>query len=130
MGDFTVKNLQEVEDAASKFGMPSGIEAHFARKDLEFEGSGLSYQRFDPGFRMPFGHRHERQEEVYVVVNGSGRMKLDDEIVELRQWDAVRVDHETMRAFEAGAEGAELVAFGAPAKGENDAEMVPDWWSD
>jgi mannose-6-phosphate isomerase-like protein (cupin superfamily) len=128
--NYTIKNLKEVEDAAPKFGMPPGIEARFARTDLEFEGSGLSYQRFEPGFRVPFGHRHERQEEVYVLVNGSGRMKLEDEIVELRQWDAVRVAGGTMRAFEAGPEGAELLAFGAPATGPSDADIVPGWWSD
>jgi mannose-6-phosphate isomerase-like protein (cupin superfamily) len=127
--DYTLKNLKEVEDQASKFGMPAGIEARFARTDLEFEGSGLSYQRFDPGFRMPFGHTHERQEEVYVLVSGSGRMKLDDEIVELREWDAVRVASATMRAFEAGPDGAELLAFGAPATGRSDADILPGWWS-
>jgi mannose-6-phosphate isomerase-like protein (cupin superfamily) len=130
MAGYTIKNLKDVEDQAPKFGMPPGIEARFARRDLEFEGSGLSYQRFDPGFRMPFGHRHERQEEVYVLVSGSGRMKLDDEVVELRQWDAVRVAGGTVRAFEAGADGAELVAFGAPATGPSDADILPGWWSD
>ncbi len=130
MADYTIKNLKEVEDSAPKFGMPAGIEARFARTDLEFEGSGLSYQRFEPGFRMPFGHRHEQQEEVYVLISGNGRMKLDDEIVELEQWDAVRVARATMRAFEAGSEGAELLAFGAPASGPSDAKMIPGWWSD
>ena len=130
MGDFTVKNLKEVEDAAPKFGMPSGIEAHFARRDLEFEGSGLSYQRFEPGFRMPFGHHHVKQEEVYVVVGGSGRIKLEDEVVDLEQWDAIRVPKDTTRNFEGGSEGIEILAFGAPATGPGDAEMAPGWWSD
>jgi mannose-6-phosphate isomerase-like protein (cupin superfamily) len=131
MNTYTVKNLKEVEDAAPKFGLSPDLEARFARGDLEGETTGLSYQRVAPNFRIPFGHRHEDQEEVYVLVSGSGRMKLDEEVVELRQWDAVRVSSETMRDFEAGPAGAELLAFGAPARGQpNDAEMTQGWWSD
>jgi mannose-6-phosphate isomerase-like protein (cupin superfamily) len=131
MNAYTVKNLKEVEDAAPKFGLSPDLEARFARGDLEGDTTGLSYQRVAPNFRIPFGHKHEDQEEVYVLVSGSGRMKLDEEVVDLRQWDAVRVSSETMRDFEAGPEGAELLAFGAPASGQpNDAEMTQGWWSD
>lgn len=129
MSGYTIKNLKEVEDQAPKFGLSPGLEARFARQALEGETTGLSYQRLAPSFRIPFGHKHGDQEEVYVVVSGSGRMKLDDEVVEVRQWDAVRVASGTMRDFEAGPEGAELLAFGAPTKGQpNDAEMKPGWW--
>jgi mannose-6-phosphate isomerase-like protein (cupin superfamily) len=129
MSGYTIKNLKEVEDQAPKFGLSPGLEARFARQPLEGETTGLSYQRLEPNFRIPFGHNHGDQEEIYVVISGSGRMKLDDEIVELRQWDAVRVASGTMRDFEAKADGAELLVFGAPTKGQqNDAEMKPGWW--
>jgi mannose-6-phosphate isomerase-like protein (cupin superfamily) len=130
MSAYTKKNLKEIEDQAPKFGLSPNLEARFGREALEFEGAGLSYLRVAPNFRIPFGHTHEHQEEAYVVLSGSGRIKLNDEIVELKQWDALRVASETMRNFEAGPEGAELLAFGAPTHGTNDAEMVQGWWSD
>lgn len=132
MAGHTIANLKEVEDQAPKFGLSPNVEARFATAPLELENSGISYQRLAPGFRQPFGHRHERQEELYVVVGGSARMKLDDEIVELRHWDAVRVPPETTRQFEAGPEGVEFLAFGAPNTGASlaaDAEALPDWWA-
>jgi mannose-6-phosphate isomerase-like protein (cupin superfamily) len=130
MSAYTIKNLKEIEDMAPKFGLSPDLEARFARESLECEVLGLSYQRFGPNFRTPFGHKHEGQEEVYVLVSGSGRIKLDDEVLELKRWDAVRMAKGTMRAFEAGSEGAELLAFGAPVIERNDAEMEPGWWSD
>jgi mannose-6-phosphate isomerase-like protein (cupin superfamily) len=132
MADYTVKNLKDVEDQAPKFGLSPGLEARFAREPLDLGGSGVSYQRLAPNFRVPFGHRHKTQEEVYVLVSGTARIKLDDEVIGLEPWDAVRVAKETMRCFEAGPEGAELIAFGAggPGAGLDDAEMTPDWWSD
>jgi quercetin dioxygenase-like cupin family protein len=129
VGGYTVKNLKEIEDQAPKFGLSPSLEARFARDPLECETVGLSYQRLAPGFRAPFGHKHERQEEIYLLVSGSGRMKLEDEIVELEPWDAVRVASGTMRGFEAGPEGAEFLVFGAPA-GANDVQMTPGWWAD
>jgi len=131
MPGYTVVNLKEVEDQAPKFGFSPQLEARFARTDLELDRSGISYQALAPGFRVPFGHKHATQEEIYVVVRGGGRMKLDDEVVELRQWDAVRVPADTMRGIEAGDDGLELIAFGAPtsAAAESDVEMTPDWWS-
>jgi mannose-6-phosphate isomerase-like protein (cupin superfamily) len=130
MGGYTKINLKEVEDQAPKFGFSPNLESRFARVPLELEQQGISYFRVAPGFRLPFGHRHGQQEEIYVVVSGSARMKLDDEIVELESWDALRVPGETMRSFEAGPEGAEILAVGAPNTQNRDAEMVPDWWSD
>ena len=136
MGAYTVVNLkQDVEDQAPKFGFAPNLEARFAAGNLELEHSGVSYQRYAPNFRQPFGHKHKRQEEVYVVLAGSGRMKLDDEIVELKQWDAVRVPPEVTRCFEGGPDGLELIAFGAPSTGppnapNEDAEPMPNWWTD
>ena len=131
MAGYTKVNLKEdVEDQAPNFGLAPDLEARMARVPLELEQSGLSYQRLAPNFRVPFGHRHKTQEEVYLVVSGSVRMKLEDEIVELKQWDAVRVPKETMRGFESGPEGAEIVAVGAPHTGPGDAEVEQDWWSD
>jgi hypothetical protein len=100
-------NLKEVEDFAPKFGFAPNLEARFATPALELEKSGISYQRLAPNFRVPFGHRHKQQEELYVLVGGSARIKLDDEIIDLKQWDAVRVPPEKMRGFEGGPDGAE-----------------------
>ena len=130
MADYTKINLKEVEDQAPRFGLAPHIEARMARVPLELENFGVSYQRLAPNFRLPFGHKHKRQEEVYVVVSGSVRVKLGDEVVDLAQWDAVRVPNETMRSFEAGPEGAEVIAIGAPNTGPGDADMEQDWWSD
>jgi quercetin dioxygenase-like cupin family protein len=127
---YTVKNLKEIEDQAPKFGFAPDLEARFATEALELEHTGLSYQRLAPNFRIPFGHTHPEQEEIYVLVSGSGRLKLDDEVIELRQWDVVRIPKGTMRNIEAGPDGAELLAVGSPRKGANDAEMTPGWWTD
>ena len=127
MPDYTVVNLEDVEDM---FGLGEGLQSRFARVPLELERSGLSLYRIAPGFRLPFGHRHGEQEEVYVVVRGSMRMKVDDEVVELRRWDALRVPGSAWRAFVAGSEGAELLAFGAPNTENKDAEMEQGWWLD
>jgi mannose-6-phosphate isomerase-like protein (cupin superfamily) len=130
MGEYTIRNLKEVEDSAPKFGMSPALEARFARQELELESSGVSYQRLAPNARVPFGHKHSVQEELYVVVGGDGRIKLDDDVVELRHWDAVRIPPETMRCVEAGPDGIELIAFGAPNTGGGDVEMTPGWWVD
>jgi mannose-6-phosphate isomerase-like protein (cupin superfamily) len=112
-----------------KFGLSPDLEARFARDALELENSGLSYQRLAPSYRAPFGHKHGEQEELYVVLGGGGRVKLDDEIVELRRWDVIRVPSQTMRNFEAGPDGLELLAFGAPSNGNKDVEQTPGWWT-
>ena len=132
MAAYTRRNLKQIEDLAPKFGLGDGIEARFATADLALERSGLSCQRLAPGLRVPFGHKHKEQEELYVVVSGGGRLKIEDEILELTRWDAVRVPGHEMRCFEAGPEGIEFVAFGAPNTGppSTDAEMEPNWWSD
>ncbi len=130
MSAYTLKNLKQVEDSAVKFGLAPGLEARFASTALELKRAGLSYQHLAPNFRSPFGHRHTEQEEIYVLVEGSGRMKLNDEVVELGRWDAIRVANGTIRDFEAGPEGATLIAFGAPGPNSDDAELIPGWWTD
>jgi mannose-6-phosphate isomerase-like protein (cupin superfamily) len=130
MSSYTKKNLRsEVKNQAPRFEMPAELQARFARTALGGKTLGLSLMTLAPGFRIPFGHKHPGQEEVYVVVRGSGRIKIDDEIVELTEWDAVRIDKDTMRNVEAGPDGIEFLAFGA---GEDplDAEMAPGWWSE
>ncbi|MEO5576177.1 MAG: cupin domain-containing protein [Gaiellaceae bacterium] len=130
MSAYTKKNLkQDVENAAPKFGMPDELDARFGRGALEGENLGLSLMKLAPNFRVPFGHKHSGQEEVYVVVRGSARIKVDDEIVELGEWDAIRFDRNTIRNVEAGPEGVEYLAFGA-GDDPRDAEMFQDWWSD
>ena len=130
MSGYTKKNLKEdVEDAAPKFGMPSELEARFGRRALEGKDVGLSLMKLEPNFRIPFGHKHEGQEEVYVVVRGSARVKVEDEIVELGEWDAIRFDKNTIRNVEAGPDGVEYLAFGA-GDDPRDAEMFQNWWSD
>src|SRR5919201_4385991 len=123
MSAYTHINLKDVEDQAVRFGLAPHIEMRMARVPLGLENSGVSYQRLAPNFRLPFGHKHKQQEEVYVLVNGSARMKLADDVLDLKQWDAVRVSNETMRSVEAGPEGAELIAIGAPNTGPGDADM-------
>jgi mannose-6-phosphate isomerase-like protein (cupin superfamily) len=126
---YTKANLErDVENQAPNFGMPEEMEARFARSVIGGETLGLSLVKLAPGFRIPFGHKHEGQEEVYVVVRGSARVKVDDEIVELAERDAIRFDMGTMRAVEAGPEGVEYLAFGAGSD-PRDAELVQGWWS-
>jgi uncharacterized cupin superfamily protein len=124
----TIKNLLEVEDSAAKYGFSPAMEARFARKELGFEHHGLSYQRLAPGEKQPFAHRHGEAEEVYVVVAGSGRVKVGDEIAEVRQWDAIRVAPQTVRAFAGGPDGITYLAFGA--HGTGDTEQLPAEWPD
>jgi quercetin dioxygenase-like cupin family protein len=128
MPGYTVVNLEEVEDQAPKFGYAPHLESRFARKALGLQNSGLSHFKVAPGFRIPFGHHHTDQEEVYVVVAGSARLKLGDEIVELGTWDAVRVAPELTRGLEGGPDGAEILAFGAPSNENADVQMVRDFW--
>ena len=128
MADYAILNLREVEDSAPTFGLAPALEARFAREPLGFEGIGLSLQRLAPNARQPFGHRHREQEEVYVVLSGSGRVNLEGEVHEVRQWDAVRVAPGTARCFEAGPDGLEYLAFGTSTGGVADVEPLPGWW--
>jgi mannose-6-phosphate isomerase-like protein (cupin superfamily) len=123
------RNLDEIEDIAPKFGMDTMGEARFARTDLGAERIGLSHYRVKPGSRVGFGHRHKSMEEVYVVVGGGGRFKLDDDIVDVGPRDVVYCAPQTWREWEAGPDGLELLAFGSHVEGDDESEMQPGWWS-
>jgi len=128
MSSYTVKNLkQDVEDVAAN---TPEVEARFARKHLDSRDLGVSYFRYGPNFRSKMGHSHREQEEVYVVTSGSGRVKLDDEIIELHEWDVLRVAPEVIRAFEGGPEGLGFVAVGSSRPEDGDGVPVQDWWTD
>jgi uncharacterized cupin superfamily protein len=118
----------DIEDAAA--GRGGDVEARFARSHLGSEHLGVSYFRYGPGFRSTLGHSHREQEEAYVVVSGSGRMKLDDEIIDLHKWDVVRVAPEVVRAIEGGPEGVEIIAIGSDRPEGGDGVQLPDWWTD
>jgi mannose-6-phosphate isomerase-like protein (cupin superfamily) len=120
--DYTIKNLREVDDAAAEAGVSDSLEARFAHGDLGSETSGISYQVVKAGKRQPFPHKHKEMEEIYVVVSGTGRVKLDDTIEEVAPLDAIRIDPPVTRAFEAGDEDLVLLAFSPRAKG--DAQIV------
>jgi len=131
---FTRRNLKkDLEDVGARFDGSPDLEFRLASEALGLERSGLSYQRIPPNYRFPYGHTHRTQEEVYVVVRGSGRMKVDDEIIELDEWDAVRVPPGAWRGYEAGPNGLEILVIGAPSLGEDRREDVTghhDWWAD
>jgi mannose-6-phosphate isomerase-like protein (cupin superfamily) len=128
MPDFTIRNLMEIDDAAAGRGV--GIEARMARSVLGSEHLGLSHFRYAPGVRAPYGHKHGVQEEVYVVVSGSGRFKLDDEILDVGPWDAIRVAPSVIRAFEAGPDGLDVIVAGSDRPEAGDGEIIPGWWDD
>ena len=131
---FTKANLSDdVDDAASAAGV-AGLKAHFAADSLGLQHSGLSYQRIEPGKRQPWGHRHKTQEEIYVILAGRGKAMLGSEEVEVRPLDAIRVAPELARNFEAGPDGLDLLAFGAPRSPDQqpggESELLPGWWGD
>ncbi len=123
---YAKKNLRDVEDMAVKHGFSDAQSARFARADLGAEQTGLNYLTVKPGQREAFAHRHREAEEIYVVLGGSGRVKLDHEFVELTPLDAVRVSPGVTRSFEAGGDGLEVLVFGPHVEG--DGEMVSDFW--
>jgi mannose-6-phosphate isomerase-like protein (cupin superfamily) len=123
---YTFKKLTDVEDSAPRFGFDDSMEARFVTSKLDAEDTGVSYHRIKPGKRQGFAHHHVRAEEVYVVLAGSGRIKLDDEIVEVAPLDAIRVAPNVVRCLEADSGGLEFLVFGPRYDG--DAELIPDWW--
>lgn len=126
MTGWTLKNFNRLRDV-SPGDLP--MRWRFSRNAVGSEQVGVSRFTFEPGARMPFGHRHVEQEEVYVVVTGSGRAKLDDEVIDVATWDVVRVAPEVVRAFEAGADGMELICVGGRRPHGNDSERLADFWS-
>jgi len=130
MSNYTKVNLKNVEDHAPKFGLAPNLEFRSAREALDCEQSGFSYQRIAPNFRQPFGHRHNAQEEIYVLLSGGARVKLDDDIVELGPLDALRIAAGVMRCVEGGPDGAELLLYGAPKTEGQDADVEQGWWAE
>ena len=127
MPDYTLKNmLRDVPDAAAE--RADDVEARFARSHIDSEHLGVSLFRYGANFRTPFGHRHREQEEVYVVVSGSGRARLEEEVVELVPWDVLRVAPSVARGFEAGPDGLEIIAVGNDRPEGGDGEMLPEFW--
>ncbi len=126
---YTIKNLREVEDMAPKFGFSEVQEARFPREDLESETIGLAFHIVRPGKRQAFAHRHEQAEEIYVILSGRGRVKLDGDVREVGPLDAIRVAPPVTRAFEAGPEGLELFVFGPRHAGDGDI-LREDFWQD
>ncbi len=125
---YTKTNVADLEDKAPGYGMAEYGSARFAREALGAERIGMAHYAVNPGQRIGFGHSHEADEEIYVVVAGSGRMKLGDEVVELAAKDVVYCPPATMRAWEAGPDGLELLAFGSHTDGDGD--MTMGWWTD
>jgi len=125
MAGYTIKNLNDIDDFAAGV---DGADVRFARDHIDSEHLGVSRFRFSASRRTPFGHRHREQEEVYVVTGGSGRMKLDDKIVDLEQWDVVRVAPEVVRAIEAGPDGIEYIAVGSDRPKGGDGERLEGFW--
>jgi quinol monooxygenase YgiN/mannose-6-phosphate isomerase-like protein (cupin superfamily) len=124
---YTHLNLSDVVDMAPRFGMSEQGEARFATGPLEARRTGLSHQRLRPGVRQAFGHRHQHAEEVFLVLAGSGRIRIDDEIEEVKPLDAIRIAPGSTRAFEAGPDGLEFVVFGTHHRG--DAVMDQAFWT-
>ena len=126
MPDYTLVNLMEVEDSVA--GRAEGIEGRFGRGPMGARDIGVSHWRYAPGFRAGMGHRHREQEEAYLVISGSGELLLDDRVIELRQWDLVRVAPAVVRAFAAGDDGLEVVAVGGPKPEGGDGEPTEVSW--
>ena len=128
MSRFASVNLLEVENSIGD--RAPGIEGRFGRKHLDSRDLGISHFRYKAGLRSPSGHSHREQEEAYVVVAGSGRVLLDEQVLELRQWDVVRVAPEVVRAFEAGPEGLDIIAVGGPKPEGGDGVPGTAAWPD
>ena len=123
---YTLVNLEDVEDMAQRFGFGDQGEARFANRPLGTVRTGISHQRLRPGVRQAFGHRHQHAEEVFVILAGAGRVRVDDEINDVRPLDAIRIAPSSARALEAGSDGLEFLVFGPHHTG--DAVMDANFW--
>jgi quercetin dioxygenase-like cupin family protein len=123
--DWTKTSFDAVADKSPK-DLP--IQWRFARDALGSPELGVSRFTYEAGARMPWGHRHQQQDEVYVVVAGSGRAKLDDEIIQLRTWDVLRVAPAVMRSFEAGPDGMDVICIGGRKPAGGDTEKDQSFW--
>jgi mannose-6-phosphate isomerase-like protein (cupin superfamily) len=128
MPDYTIKNLSDIKNMGAD--QAPGFEARFGRSHIDSEHLGVSFFRYPADFRVPFGHKHREQEEAYVIVEGSGRMRAGDEVVDLKQWDIVRVAPQVVRGFEAGPDGLSMIAIGNDRPEGGDGEMIEDFWPD
>ena len=128
MDNYSRVNLMELEDSMA--GRAEGIEGRFGRGPMGAQDVGVSHWRYAPGFRSTMGHRHREQEEAYLVISGSGEMMLDGDVIELGQWDLVRVAPTTVRAFAAGPDGMEVIAVGGPKPEGGDGEPGEVAWPD
>jgi mannose-6-phosphate isomerase-like protein (cupin superfamily) len=128
MSDHAIVNLLEIDDSVA--GKVPGLEGRFSRKFLGSRDLGVSHWRYAPGLRSPGGHSHREQEEAYVVVSGSGRVRLGDEIHDVRLWDVIRVAPQLIRSFEAGPDGLELIAVGGPKPEGGDGVRSDSPWPD
>ena len=128
MSGYAIVNLLELDDSVA--GRVPGLEGRFGRNRLGSRDLGVTHWRYEPGTRNTTSHTHREQEEAYVVVAGSGRVRLDDELREIRQWDVVRVSPEVVRAFEAGRDGLELIAVGGPKPEGGDGVASDSPWPD
>lgn len=126
MDDYSVINMMDLDNLLA--GRADGLEARFAREHLDSRDIGVSHFQYGPGIRSATGHRHREQEEVYIVVAGSGRALLDGKVVDLEQWDVLRIAPPVVRAFEAGPDGMEVIAIGGPKPAERDGEFVEVAW--
>jgi mannose-6-phosphate isomerase-like protein (cupin superfamily) len=126
MSDYAIVNLEDLEDVVA--GRVEGLEGRFARKHLGSSELGVSRFTYAPNVRAPGGHSHREQEEAYVIVGGSGRMRLDDEIRDVRQWDVIRVAPQVVRAFEAGSDGLDVIAIGGRKPEEGDGVPTDSPW--
>ncbi|HZO07157.1 MAG TPA: cupin domain-containing protein [Solirubrobacterales bacterium] len=125
---YTAMRLTNVKDSAKEFGVGEDMEVRFAKDELDAERTGVSHHRIKPGKRQPFAHQHDEAEEIYVVLGGSGRFKLDDEVIDVEPLDAIRVAPGVIRCFEAGPGGIEVLVVGA--RHDGDGRIIPGWWSD
>jgi mannose-6-phosphate isomerase-like protein (cupin superfamily) len=128
MSDYAIVNLLEIDDSVA--GRVPGLEGRFGRSRIESRDLGVSHFRWAPNVRTPTGHSHREQEEAYVVVAGSGRIRLDDTIRDISHLDLIRVAPEVVRAFEAGPEGLEIIAIGGPKPEGGDGVIAETPWPD
>ena len=127
MSAYTIKNLMEIEDSSGD--RAPGVEARFARRHIDSEHLGVTYINYGPNTRSPMGHSHREQEEVYVILHGSGAIKLDDDVHDLHRWDVIRIAPSTLRALESGPQGLQLIAIGSDRPEDGDGVPAPaEWW--
>jgi len=80
------------------------------RDDIKLTSLGMGFARLAAGKGYTFLHKHENQEEIYIVLNGKGVIYLDGELIDLNPGDVVRVNPEVYRAIKADDE-SELVCL-------------------